>query len=61
MRQKYKYDESFTVLQLIGFLMLFVGVLMYNELIVVRAWGFDKNTLEALASRDRLRHSKIEE
>jgi hypothetical protein len=41
--------------------MLFVGVLFYNELIVIRAWGFDKYTLDALASRDRLRHSNIEE
>ena len=49
--QKYDYDEKFTILQLIGFLILFVGVLLYNELLVIRFWGFEKNTLEAIASR----------
>ena len=46
LKQKYDYDEEFTVLQLIGFIILFCGVLLYNELVVLRFWGFDKNTLD---------------
>lgn len=36
--------ETFTVFQLIGFLILTLGVFVYNELIVIKFWGMDDNT-----------------
>jgi hypothetical protein len=38
-----KYRETFNYLQLIGFIMLVLGTLIYNEVIVLPFWGFDKN------------------
>jgi len=47
-----KIVESFSVLQLVGFLSLFLGVLLYNELLVVPILGFNKYTKEAIALRE---------
>lgn len=44
--------ESFTFLQLGGFLILFFGVMIYNELITVPFFGFNKNTKKAIAERE---------
>ena len=43
-----KGHESFKILQLIGFVILVFGILLYNEIIVLPFLGFDKNiTLSA--------------
>ncbi len=47
-----KKVESFTFLQLIGFLILFVGVMIYNEMISVPFFGFNKYTKQAIALRE---------
>ena len=35
--------ESFTWLQLSGFILLVIGTLVYNEILVIPYFGFDKN------------------
>ena len=48
------YLESFTLLQLFGFMILFAGVIYYNELLVFPFFGFDKYTKEAIAKREEV-------
>ena len=45
--------ESFTVLQLIGFILLVFGTFVYNEIIVLPFLGLDKNTKAKLKSREQ--------
>ena len=40
----YEGHEHFNSLQFVGFLVLFSGVLLYNEILVIRAWGLDCHT-----------------
>ena len=44
--------ESFTFLQLFGFLILFVGVMIYNEMITIPFYGFNKYTKKAISMRE---------
>ena len=44
-------QETFSWLQLFGFILLVIGTLVYNEIIVIHKWGFDKNTKAALAKK----------
>ena len=44
--------EFFSILQLIGFLILFMGVLFYNEMVTFPYFGFNKYTKKALAFRE---------
>jgi drug/metabolite transporter (DMT)-like permease len=44
-------QETFSWLQLFGFILLVLGTLVYNEIIVLHTWGFDKNTKAALAKK----------
>ena len=46
-----KTFESFAWLQLIGFIVLVFGVLVFNEILVLPWFGFDKNTKIQLAIR----------
>ena len=46
-------SEKFSVLQLGGYVVLVVGVLVYNEILVVPFFKFDKNTKIALERRAR--------
>jgi len=39
--------ESFHVLQLVGFVLLIIGTMIYNEDLVLPFWGFNQNTKEA--------------
>ena len=43
--------ERFLVLQLVGFLILLLGVLLYNEILVLPFWGFNRYTQSALKER----------
>ena len=43
--------EHFSVLQLIGFIILVFGTLVYNEILVLPFWGLNKNTKEERAKR----------
>lgn len=45
--------EDFNYLELIGFILLVFGTLVYNEILVLPFWGFDKNTKAAIAKRSR--------
>jgi multidrug transporter EmrE-like cation transporter len=40
--------EDFDWLQLIGFILLVCGTLVYNEIVVIRFYGFDQNTKAAI-------------
>jgi hypothetical protein len=44
--------ESFTYFQLFGFIILFTGVLFYNEMVTLPFFGFNKYTKKAIASRE---------
>ena len=44
-------QESFHWLQLLGFLVLVLGTLIYNEILILPFWGFDKNTKVAKEER----------
>lgn len=44
--------ETFQILQLIGFIILVCGTLIYNEIVIVPWWGFDYNTKAQRAKRE---------
>ena len=44
--------EHFQWLQLIGFIVLVTGTLVYNEIVVLPFWGLDKDTKSARAARE---------
>jgi hypothetical protein len=48
-----KLRESFFYLQLLGFILLVLGTLVYNEILVIPFWKFDKNTKVAVEKRRR--------
>ena len=43
--------ETFSWLQLLGFLVLILGSLIYNEILVLKFWGFADNTKAAIKKR----------
>jgi len=45
--------ESFKVLQLVGFLILVSGIVLYNEILVIPFLGFNKNTTKALEEKQK--------
>ena len=55
---KYEYDEFFSIYQLVGFTLLFIGVIFYNEFVVLPFWGFDRYTKEAIAEREAVEESR---
>ena len=46
-------DPVQTPLQLLGFILLVCGTLVYNEIVVIHRWGFDENTKAAIAKREK--------
>ena len=58
--------ETFDWKQLIGFVILVFGSLMYNEIVVFPCGGFDQNTKEAIKARKKkeeeegIEHDQIE-
>lgn len=48
--------EFFSVLQLVGFTILFLGVVFYNEILTIPFLGFNKYTQRAIAARE---HSEV--
>lgn len=48
--------ESFKPLQLVGFVVLIGGIILYNEIVVLPWFGFDKNTVKAI----ELKRSRVE-
>ena len=44
--------ETFSWLQLVGFLILILGGLIYNEILVIKFWGFADNTKAAIKKRE---------
>ena len=52
--------ETFYPLQLVGFLFLVFGTLVYNEIIVLPFWGLDYNTRDNIAKRENERR-KLQE
>ena len=51
--------ENFKVLQLIGFIILVIGVILYNEIVVLPFLGLNKFTKDAIAKRKENRDSLI--
>ena len=47
------FHEGFHWLELIGFIILVAGTLVYNEIIIVPYFGFDKNTKVAIEARKK--------
>ena len=44
--------ETFSWLQLVGFLILILGGLIYNEILIIKYWGFADNTKAAIKKRE---------
>ena len=44
--------ETFSWLQLLGFLILILGGVIYNEILVLKCWGFGDNTKAAIRKRE---------
>jgi len=53
--------ETFSVLQLVGFILLVIGTLIYNEIVIVPYLGFDKNTKLAIAKRQKHQSGLLED
>jgi len=47
----YPYREDFYYLQLLGFVLLVAGTLVYNEIVIIPWFGFDQNTKAAIEKR----------
>ena len=45
--------EKFSWLQLLGFAVLILGSVIYNEILVLNFWGFGDNTKEAIKRREK--------
>mmetsp|Transcript_32668 Transcript_32668/g.31881 ORF Transcript_32668/g.31881 Transcript_32668/m.31881 type:complete len:118 (-) Transcript_32668:205-558(-) len=45
------FKEYFHWLELVGFILLVLGTLVYNEILIVPFCGFNRNTKEAIARR----------
>jgi hypothetical protein len=45
--------EKFSWPQLIGFIVLMIGVLMFNEILVIPYWGLNRYTKKAMANNDQ--------
>lgn len=45
------YTEHFKWLQLVGFILLVIGTLVYNEILIIPYFGFDVNTKKAIKLR----------
>ena len=43
-----EHFETFKPVQMVGFIMLAIGTLIFNEIVVIPWWGFNKHTNEAL-------------
>ena len=52
-------SETFNYIQLLGFLVLIVGTLVYNEIVVVPFWGFNLYTKDALRRLDTTDESRL--
>lgn len=48
--------EKFYWLQLLGFVFLVIGTLVFNEIVIVPYFGFNLNTRQAIAARDKENH-----
>ena len=53
--------ETFSWLQLLGFLVLILGGLIYNEILVLKFWGFNVNTKAAIKKREKEEADKKKE
>lgn len=53
--------ESFKYLQLIGFIVLVTGIVLYNEILVIPFFGFDKSTVKALEEKEKEVESLLED
>jgi hypothetical protein len=51
--------ENFVWLELIGFILLVIGTLVYNEILILPFWGFDKNTKIAHAKKNKTEYAVI--
>lgn len=51
--------ETFKVLQLVGFCVLLVGVILYNEIFVIPFFGFNQYTKAAIAKREENKGSVV--
>ena len=51
--------ETFKVLQLIGFIILVFGIMLYNEIIILPFFGFDRYTLKAQVNKEEAIESKL--
>lgn len=47
-----KGRETFVWLQVVGFVILIFGTLMYNEIFVIPFWGFNENTQDKIDARE---------
>ena len=52
--------ETFSWLQLLGFLILILGSLIYNEILVIPFCGCEKNTKEAIKKRQEKQKERLE-
>jgi hypothetical protein len=49
-------EEKFSWIQLVGFVFLVLGTLIYNEVLVLPFWGFNLNTKEEKEKRGGKSH-----
>jgi drug/metabolite transporter (DMT)-like permease len=48
------HRETFSYLQLVGFILVVLGTVIYNEVLILRFLGFDKDTKEAIKKREAI-------
>ena len=55
------YDESFTLLQLFGFILLALGILLFNEILVLPWFGLNQHTKVEIMKRLRANTTNLSE
>jgi hypothetical protein len=54
----YGSTEEFLYMQLFGYIFTIIGVVIFNEVVIIHYWGFDKYTKAALKAKRASQHHK---
>ena len=54
-----KISEKWSWLQFIRFILMIVGTVIFNEILIIPFWGFNKNTKEEINKEDKEENNQI--
>ena len=54
-----KFLSSYNLTNYIGYIIVFIGALIYNELLIIYIWGLEKNTKKEINNRGIESHAQL--